>query len=91
MNYFEYNQYIGFQKEEAENKEKYKNLLARLDVFKDVKTLSEAQELASKHFPTNQEITRFYVGNAKCVVVNKPELLRISVDSSEEFICYDFS
>ena len=91
MNYLEYNQYIAFQKMGIENKEKYENLLARLDVFKDVKTLSEAQELASKHFPTNQEITRFYIGNAKCVVVNKPELLRICVDSSEEFICYDFS
>ena len=91
MNYLEYNQYIAFQKMGIENKEQYENLLARLDVFKDVKTLSEAQELASKHFPTNQEITRFYIGNAKCVVVNKPELLRICVDSSEEFICYDFS
>ena len=91
MNYFEYKQYIGLQKEEAENKEKYKNLLTRLEVFKNAKSLSEAQELASKHFPTKQEITRFYVGNAKCVVINKSEQLRICVDSSEEFICYDFS
>ena len=70
--------------------EKLKQFIERMKGFENVRTLEEAKDLASKTITTNKELSQFYVGNAKCVVVNNDEMLRISIDSKDEFICYSF-
>ena len=87
----EYNQMEIMAKLESQNADKYKKFMERVDEFKNVTTLEEAHELAKKILPTSQEVSSFYVGNAKCVVVNTKDKLRISIDSDKEFISYDFS
>lgn len=87
----DYNQMDLMNQLEKQNAEKYKNFLKRISEFKNITTLEEARELAKKILPTSQELSRFFVGNAKCVILNTKDKLRISVDSAEEFISYDFS
>ena len=91
MEFYQYNQYQIAQQQELEDKEKANQLKTRLLPFADVDNLSDAQKLAEKILPVNQTCTSFYVGNAKCLIINKADMLRISFDSSDEFICYDFS
>ena len=76
---------------ERQNAEKYKNLVERVSEFENISTLEEAKELAKKILPTSQEMSRFTVGKSNCVVINTKEHFRISIDSPEEFISYDFS
>ena len=90
MEFNKYSQYNYALKKELEDEEKAKSLKDRLTRFESIKTLKEAKELAKEILPTSQEVTIFYSGNAKCIVVNKPDSLRISIDTKEEFICYDF-
>lgn len=75
---------------EKQNKEKEARFKDRISAFKDITSLDEARELANKILPVAQEMNKFRVGNAKCVIINKPERLRISYDSDGEFIAYDF-
>lgn len=91
MDLSQYNQYSIAQQQSMQDKEKAEELKARLLPFANVKSLAEAQELAKEILPTKQDYTSFYVGNAKCSVVNIPDLFRISIDTADEFICYDFS
>ena len=92
MDLDQYTQYYGIKQAEDENKEKQKveNLKVRLSEFGNIKTIEEAKELAKKILPVANELNRFRVGNAKCVVVNKPTLFRICLDTEDEFIAYDF-
>lgn len=83
-------QYSAAADEERKNKEKYEDFKNRILKFADIKTLAEAQALAKEVMPTANEINRFDIGSAKCIVINKPDCFRISLDSTEEFICYDF-
>lgn len=76
---------------EIQNKEKYEKFKSRLAAFQEVSTLEEAKELAQKILPVAKEVNRFRVGNAKCTVILKKDMLRISVDTPEEFISYDFA
>ena len=87
----EYNQMEIMSNIEKQNAEKYKNFIERVSEFQNITTLEDAHELAKKILPTNQELSRFNVGNAKCVVLNTKDKLRISIDSEKEFISYDFS
>ena len=64
---------------------------ARLQAFEEISSLQEAKELAEKILPVSQEINHFRIGEAKCVVVNRPNMFRVSIDTESEFICYDFS
>ncbi len=75
---------------EKQNKEKEAKFKERISAFKDITTLKDARELAERILPVAQELNKFRVGNAKCVIVNKPEQLRICFDTGEEFIAYDF-
>ena len=74
-----------------QNKEKYETFKTRLDEFKTVSTLKEAKELAAKILPTKGEQCTFWVGLAKCTVVNNEKVLQISVESEDEFISYNFN
>ena len=91
MSDFLYNQYNSAQKETLENKEKEKEFLKRIEPFKNVSTLEEAKELAKKILPVKEDITGFSVGNISCKIVNNENLFRISINTADEFICYDFS
>ena len=73
------------------NKKKTEQMIARINEFQKVKTLEEAKLLAKKILPTTNEVSTFNRGNAKCTVVNKYDIFRITLDSPEEFISYDFS
>ena len=91
MEFYQYNQYAIANAQDIQDKDKADELKVRLLPFASVETLADAQKLAKEILPTNQVYTSFYVGNAKCSVVNKPDSFRISVDTADEFICYDFS
>ena len=75
----------------AENEQKYSEFIKRISAFSEITTLEEAKSLAKKILPVKLETTRFRVGAAKCVVINKEDVFRISVDSPESFICYNFT
>ena len=91
MELYKYNQHQIVQKQELEDKEKVNQLKNRLLPFADTDNLSDAQKLAEKILPTKQPYTSFFVGDAKCTIINKTDMLRISIDTTNEFICYDFS
>lgn len=91
MSNFFYNQYNSVQAMAIEEQEKSKQFLERIEPFSTVETLDEARELAEKILPSKEGLTSFFVGNIKCTIVNKKDMLRISVDSPEMFTCYDFS
>ena len=71
--------------------ERIKEFKERIAPFEAVSTLEEAKELAAKVLPTANEVNRFYVGDAKCVIINREDMLRISIDTADEFLSYDFS
>ena len=83
-------QYQAVSGFETQKSNKIKEFMERLAKFENIETLSEAKELATKIMPTANEVNRFYIENAKCVVINKDNMLRISLDTPEEFISYDF-
>ena len=85
-----YSQYEAIRQIEVSNLNKYEEFKSRMKEFDTVHTLEEAKELALKILPTSNELTRFNVGNAKCTIVNRADLLRISLDSNSEFISYNF-
>ncbi len=76
---------------EKQKKEKLDGFKERIKPFKMISTLKDAKELADKILPTSNEINRFYIGDAKCTIVNRSDMLRICVDSYDEYICYDFT
>ena len=90
MDEFQYLQYTAFQRNEAKEKESEAALLERVHKFAKIDSLEMAKELAKSIIPTNQEITHFNVGNIKCIIVNRKNLFRISLDSDKEFVCYSF-
>ena len=91
MDKFLYNQYTSAHAVEQEDKNKAKAFLERVEPFTTVHTIAEARELAKKILPTKENISYFNVGNLKVTVVNRDDMFRLSIDSPEEFICYDFS
>ena len=79
------------EKPEKETKdEKVANFKKRLEGFKEIKTLEEARALLMKTIPVKLERTVFYVGDAKCVIINRGNRVRITLDSDKELISYDF-
>ena len=91
MNLFEYERYAIAQKQALEDKKKADNLKRRLEPFNNIESLEKAKELAKEILPTAEEYTQFYAGNAKCSVLNAQDVFRITFDTADEFICYDFS
>lgn len=90
-NRFFYQNYTESIKIAIENKEKADNLAQRINMFKNVSTYNDAIKLANEIMPTTNEITTFLSGSAKCTVVKKTNLLRITYETNDDFICYDFS
>ena len=85
-----YNQYEIQQKFESNKSEKLNEFKERLKQFEKIDTLEEAIQLAQKILPVRNEITRFNVGDSKCTIINRKNNFRISLDTAEEFISYDF-
>lgn len=73
-----------------EKEQKYLEFKERISKFENIVTLDDARALARQILPTAQELSQFRVGAAVCTVVNKDNMVRISLDSDKEFICYDF-
>ena len=78
---------LQMQQQKEEKSRQFKERLAK---FEEISTLEDAKILAAKTVPTSKELCAFYVGNAKCVVVNNENMFRISFDTENEFICYSF-
>lgn len=78
----------NIEKQKIEQEQKF---IQRMESFKNFKTIDEAKEFAKKFLPVASEVNRFQVGNAKCIVINKEDMFRISFDSEHDFISYDFS
>ncbi len=90
MDAYQYNQYLAAQTSSITDKQKADELKQRMAHFTNIATLKDAQKLAKEIMPTNQEITTFYSGSAKCTIVNRKDLLRITIETSDDFVCYDF-
>jgi serine/threonine protein phosphatase PrpC len=73
-----------------ENKSKSEKFKERLNEFSKINTLLEAKELLNKIMPVAKERTKFYVGDAKCIIICNEKLLKITVDTPNEFINYSF-
>ena len=80
---------IALQMEAKENA-KIERFKERIKPFEAINTISEAKELAVEILRAGEGKSGFYVGNAKCIVINTDEIFRISLDSSNEFVCYTF-
>lgn len=87
-NYYS-NQHFQAQIKEK-NKEKSNEFRKRFDAFNDVETIEEAKELLNKTIPVSLSKTVFTVGDAKVVILNTDEMLRISFSTEEECILYNF-
>ena len=72
------------------NNDKLEAFKKRLDAFKNVHNLSDAKALLDKTMPVMLERTVFYIGDAKCVIINLPRQLRISLKTQTECIIYHF-
>ena len=80
------------EKNDTKSKEdRYKNFKQRLEEFKKVTTIEDARALLQKTMPVKLERTVFFIGDAKCTIINKEKRIRISLDSPVEFISYDFA
>ena len=75
---------------EQQQKKKADAFKKRIEEFKHIKTIDEARELAKKIMPVSNEKTRFRIGNARCVIINRADMFRITIDTEKEFISYDF-
>lgn len=90
MNNYAYDEFK--LKIELQNKEKSERFKERIAEFANVSTLEEAKELAKQILRlTDKDIYEFNIGNSTCVVVNKDDMFRISLNSRDEFISYDFA
>ena len=88
---YNYNMAEAQSKLSGQNREKYEEFKERIAQFAKVDTIEEAKSLSAKILPVSQEINQFKVGLGTCTIINRSDLFRISLDSEEEFISYDFS
>ena len=87
------NDYLAFKEEKSlqdKDFERLENFKKRLEPFKKISSYEEAKELLNKTMPIKLDRTTFYIGNAKCVIVDYENQLRICLDSPKEFISFDF-
>ena len=87
----DWNNMFAEKPEKDKEEERITNFKKRLEGFKDVETLEEAKNLLNKIMPVRLERTVFFIGKAKCTIINKSDRVRISLDSEKEFISYDFA
>ena len=87
----EYDEYMQVRIDtEKQNRDKYEQFKDRISQFAGVKTLKDAKILSEKILPVSQELNQFKVGLGTCTIINRNDLLRISLNSEKEFICYNF-
>ena len=86
-----YTQYEAIQQIEKQNIEKYQKFKARIQQFENITTIAEAKELAKEVLRISDKDCSFKVGNARCVVISNENMFRISIDTPDEFISYDFA
>jgi hypothetical protein len=90
IDWYKYNAVIQEASIIKAKEEKYLQIKQRLSQFDEVVTLDEALQLAKQILPTAMEVSSFCVGNATCTVVKRSDMMRISLETEREFICYDF-
>ena len=90
IDWYKYNAVIQEASIIKAKEEKYLHIKERLSKFDDIVTLEDALHLAKQILPTAMEISSFQVGNATCTVVKRSDMIRISLETEREFICYDF-
>ena len=88
---YNYNMAEAQSKLSEQHQKKYEEFKERIAQFAKVDTIEEAKSLSAKILPVSQEINQFKVGLGTCTIINRSDLFRISLDSEEEFISYDFS
>lgn len=76
--------------EKNDKNEKLEVFKMRLNAFNKVKTLEEAKALLNKSMPVQLERTVFFIGDAKCTIINRTDQLRICLKTATEIIGYDF-
>ena len=86
----DWNNLFAEKSEKDLKEEKINNFKKRLEGFKQITTLEEARELLYRTIPVKLERTVFFIGDAKCVIINRENRVRISLNSDKEFISYDF-
>ena len=91
MQLTKYNQYTAVNLQALDEQKRADILKNRILPFEEIETIEDAKLLAKKILPINQEYTSFYSGFAKCTIINKDNLFRISLELPDEFICYDFT
>ena len=74
----------------AEKLEKMNDFKKRLSQFNDIKNVDEAKKLLNSIMPVTMERTVFFVGDAKCTIINKENLLKISYKSATDYIIFNF-
>ena len=85
-----YNSILQKEASQETKNEKLESFKNRLLEFKKVSSLEDAKELLQKTMPTVLERTTFYIGDAKCSIINSSKRIKICFDSKEELISYDF-
>ena len=90
MNNFLYEQYSFKSNSEVVDNNNEQNFLSRIKQFDNVYSLKDAKELAQKIIPSKNGRTSFYVGKFKCIIYKSKDFYRLSIDSPEEFVSYNF-
>ena len=77
---------------EQQNKERIENLKKRILEFEKLSEIPEVKEFLANNFKNTdgQEVTEFNLGESKCVIINRDNFVRITLDTPEECISYDF-
>ena len=70
--------------------EKINEFKNRLHNFDEITTLEEAKRIAKTVLPVSQEINHITIAGSKCTIINRPDLFRVSFNTPDEFICYNF-
>ena len=91
MNLNEYNIYAIAQRQALNEKDKAQALKTKVEEFADIDNIEKARKLAYEVFSISGEYSSLFIGDAKFSVINTKSIFRITYDSSDEFICYDFS
>ena len=86
----EINMYNMMYYKPVNSQDKLTAFKTRLAAFNSVHTLADAKALLDKTMPVMLERTVFYIGDAKCVIINLPKQLRISLKTQTEYIIYHF-
>lgn len=89
-NYKEIKMYYPEYFDQNNDKEKLDLFKKRLEAFDNVRSLSDAKALLNKTMPVTLDRTVFYIGDAKCIIINLPKQLRICLKTPTEFLIYHF-